>query len=194
MIASSPICLSMMSGVFYGHKFTIPKLLGGFVDTCFADGAGVLNYRKTVVERLDRHPVGHEVILAVAVALATPSDRDRINAASLEFVRGASPGVVVIPNPLEVAESVLGYLPTVVYYPPSSLVSSGVVPDFDVTGILAGGSVVGAFHGTDQYMRAMATKQAEVILANLVRLDAFPSAHSRFFLVRQCIAASLGVW
>ena len=37
----------------------------------------------------------------------------------------------------------------------------------------------------------MATKQAEVILANLVRFDAFPSAHSSFFLVRQCIAASL---
>ena len=42
-------------GLFYGHKFTITKLLGRFVDTCFADGAGVINYRKTVVERLDRH-------------------------------------------------------------------------------------------------------------------------------------------
>ena len=51
--------------------------------------------------------------------------------------------------------------------------------------------MVGAFHGTDQYMRAKATKQAELIVANLKRLDAFPSAHSRFFLVRQCIAASL---
>ena len=40
-------------------------------------------------------------------------------------------------------------------------------------------------------MRAKAAKQAELILANLKRLDAFPSAHSRFFLVRQCIAASL---
>ena len=104
-------------GVFYGHKFTIPKLLGRFVDTCFADGAGVINYRKTVVERLDRHPVGHEIILAVAVALAAPPDRDRINAASLEFVRRAPSGAAVVPNPLEVAESVLGCLPTVVFYP-----------------------------------------------------------------------------
>ena len=179
-------------GGFYGHKHTLPKLLGVFIDTSFANGAGVINYRKTVVERLDRHPVSREVTLAVAIALATPPDRDRVNAASLEFVRGASPGVAVIPHPLDVAESVLGCVPTVVYYPPPSSALSGVmIPDIDVPNT-AGGSVVGAFHGTDQYLRAKATtKQAEAVLANLARLDAFPNAHSWFFLVRQCIAASL---
>ena len=81
---------------------------------------------RTAVERLDRHPVGHEIILAVAVALAAPPDRDRINAASLEFVRRAPSGAAVVPNPLEVAESVLGCLPTVVFYPSPSFVMSGV--------------------------------------------------------------------
>ena len=104
--------------------------------------------------------------------------------------RGVSPDGAVVLNPLEVAESVLGCLPTVVSYPSPSHMVSGVVPASGMPDV-AGGSVVGAFHGTDQYMRVKATKQAELIVANLKRLDAFPSAHSRFFLVRQCIAASL---
>ena len=59
-------------GCFMGTSSQSLSFGGGVVDTCFADGAGVINYRKTVVERLDRHPVGHEILLAVAVALYWP--------------------------------------------------------------------------------------------------------------------------
>ena len=59
--------------------------------------------------------------MAVAVALASPTDRVRINDASLVIARRVSSGGAVVLNPLEVAESVLGCLPTVVSHPSPGL-------------------------------------------------------------------------
>ena len=50
-----------------------------------------------------------------------------------------------------------------------------------------GGVLVGAFHGSDAFMEAMASKMALGVQRKLDRLSNFPNLQGRFFMARLCL-------
>ena len=131
-------------GAFYGPLHALIERVGEFARICGIRGVGNFSKKKTQLSMVNREPVDPALVVVLANALASDTERFSFNEARLNFARSVGPGYVYQEEEVfSLARQFLGVLPTSVDYHPRMGADGQQPGDWSRPGIAGGSSIVG---------------------------------------------------